>query len=385
VLGKYPMLRKSWKTVAILGLAILLLLALSIYLQLELPAPTGPDPVGQTVFRWVDASRPEVMTNDPNDLREVVAMIWYPAELGTGSKSPYFPELASVSKALAERGEIEAWQVCGLPYVRSRNLWDAKPARSDAPYPILIFSPGNATNIEFYSSLAREIASHGYVVVGLNHPYDVAAVELSNHKIAGYDKAQDSMERSAHAAFIAERINVRTQDMLFVLNRLESLNSNGPFVGLLDLKSVAVGGHSLGGITASEACKADVRVRACLNLDGIQRGGPFSTEESAIPPDQPFLFLTKEPQLPPKLIEQFESMKQSYWVVIHEASHDSFTDGPLLQPSLLPIPNHADQMISLIRKYTLAFLDQTLKGQQSDLLSKSIQLEEVTVKVYPSS
>ena len=78
-------------------------------------------------------------------------------------------------------------------------------------------------------------------------------------------------------------------------------------------------------------------------------------------------------------------MAESYWVVIHGASHDSFTDGPLLQPGLLPISNRADQIMSLIQKYTLAFLDQTLKEENNGLLSKSVQLQDVTVEVYPSN
>jgi hypothetical protein len=119
-------------------------------------------------------------------------------------------------------------------------------------------------------------------------------------------------------------------------------------------------------------------------LDGIQRGGPFSTEASAIPPKQPFLFLTKEAQLPPKWIEKFESTKEGYWVIIEGASHESITDGPILLPSLLPFPNRADRIMSLIEEYTLAFLDQTLKNQHSALLSKSEKMENVTMHVYPS-
>ena len=387
MIGKQAMRAKILKIVFFLGLALVVLVTLSVAFQLELPAPTGSDAVGQTALRWVDTSRPEALTANPDDFREVIALIWYPAERGTGKKSPYFPGLSTVAKALAESGEVESWKAFGLRFVRSQNLLNADPAKNETPFPILIFSPGNGTNMEFYNSQASEIASHGYIVVGLNHPYDVAAVELSDHKIAEFHKEQESLDMSAHAAFIAERIKVRTEDVLFVLNQLESLRSsaNSPLAGLLDLNSVAVAGHSLGGLTASEACKADARFRACLNLDGIQRGGPFSTEETAIPPDQPFLFLTKESQLHPKLIEKFESMAESYWVVIHGASHDSFTDGPLLQPGLLPISNRADQIMSLIQKYTLAFLDQTLKEENNGLLSKSVQLQDVTVEVYPSN
>jgi hypothetical protein len=377
---------KTLKITALIGPALIFLLALSVTLQLELPATTGPYAVSQTVFRWVDSSRPEVLTNTPNDLREVIALIWYPAERGTGANNPYFPGLSTVSKALVESGEVEAWNVFGLLFIRSHNLLNADLAKSDVPYPILILSPGNGTNIEFYGSLASEIASHGYIVVGLNHPYDVAAVELSDHNVAQFYKDQWSLEISAHQVFITERIKVRTLDVLFVLNQLEALNSSigSPFTGMLDLESVAAAGHSLGGITASEVCKADIRFRACLNFDGLQKGGPFSMEESAIPPDQPFMFITKESQLHPKLIEKFETMAEGYWVVIRGASHESFTDGPLLRPHLLPGLNQSDQSMSLIQKYTLAFLDQTLKAQNNNLLFESVHLDDVSVEVYPS-
>lgn len=374
------------KIVLSVGSLILILLTLSISLQLELPAPGGSYAVGRTVFRWTDTSRPEVLTEHPNDFREAVALIWYPAELETGTKTGYFHGLSTVSKALVQSGEVGWWETFGLRFVRSDIPMDAKPIQDKNPFPIVLLSPGNGTNIEFYASLASEIASHGYFVVGINHPHDVAAVELSNGEVASYAASQWLLDANAHQAYTAERIKVRTADVLFVLNQLEIMNSdvNNPFAGILDLDSVAIAGHSLGGITASDSCKADSRFQACVNFDGLLNGGPFSTDASAIPPKQPFLFITKESHLHPKFIESFESTSASYWVVIHGASHDSFTDGPSLQPTLLPIPNQADQFMSLTEKYVLAFLDQTLKGQSVSFLSKEFDHEEVFVMVFPS-
>ena len=374
-----------WKFILFIGEFLLFFFALSIYAQLKLPTPAGPYTVGRTIFGWVDTSRPEILTESLNDFREVVAMVWYPAESGTGVKTGYVPKLSSVSNALVESGEVGWWEVFGLRFIHSESRFDASPVKAENPFPVVILSPGNGTNIEFYTSLASEIASHGYIVVGINHPYDVAAAKLSDGRIAPYDKDQWSLNSSAHQAYIMERIKVRTADLLFALDQLEEMNSKSSFAGLVDLDSVAAAGHSLGGITASEACKADARFKACLNFDGLQRGGPFSMEETAIPPQQPFLFLTKESQLHPKLIERFESMPESYWVVIHGASHQSFTDGPLLQPSLIPEPNQADQLMNLIQKYTLAFLDQSLKEQHNSLLSSTASDEKVSVRVFPSN
>lgn len=376
---------KFWKISIFMGLLSLFVFILLTYSQLELPSPSGSYTVGRMIFRWVDASRPEVLTEDPNDTREVVTMIWYPAQTGTGVKADYFPALSSVSDALMKSREVEWWQVLGLRFIRSESPLNASPIKDQNPFPVVILSPGNGTNIEFYSSLASEIASHGYIVVGINHPYDVSAVELSNGDIAAYDKDQWMLEAEAHQAYIKDRIKVRTADLLFALEQLEALNTSGRFAGTMDLDSVAVAGHSLGGIGASEACKADIRFKACLNYDGLQKGGPFSMEDTAIPPKQPFMFITKESQLHLRVLERFESMPESYWVVVHGASHQSFTDGPLLQPSLLPGSNQADHLMDLVQGYSLAFLDHTLKGQLSKILSKTVDREDVSVKVFPSN
>ncbi|HUE99208.1 MAG TPA: hypothetical protein VMN99_08125 [Anaerolineales bacterium] len=375
---------RPWKTVLFIGLFLLLVLTLSIYSQLELPAPGGSYAVGRTAFHWVDTARPEVLTEDPSDFREVAAMVWYPAEAGSGVKAGYFPNLPSVSDALMQSGEVKWWEVFGLRFIRSESPFDADPVKAEHPFPVVIFSPGNGTNIEFYASLASEIASHGYIVLGLNHPYDVPAVQLSNGEVAPYDKSQWAVSAEEHQAYIMERIKVRVADVSYALEQLDKMNSTGLLAGIMDLDSVAAAGHSLGGITASEACKADARFKACLNFDGLQKGGPFSMEVSATPPEQPFLFLTKESQLHPRLLERFESMPESYWVVVHGASHQSFTDGPLLQPSLLPGANRADQFMELIQHYTLAFLDHVLRGQSSNSLAQPADGNDVSVKVFPT-
>jgi dienelactone hydrolase len=377
--------KRLWKFALPIGLLLLVALTISIFLQLELPAPTGPYAVGQTIFRWVDSLRPEVLTDNPNDSREVIAVVWYPAKPGTGRRGGYFPGLSKVSQALKESGEMEAWEASGLQFIRSDSYRDAEPVKDKDSFPVVLLSPGNGTNVELYSGLAGELASHGYVVVGINHPYDVAAVELSNGSVAPYNKAQWSLSMSEHQAYTAERIKVRVADVLFALDQLEIMNADpkSPFAGLLDLNRVGVAGHSLGGITASEACRADARFKACLNFDGLQNGGPFSTEAAATPPKQPFLFLTKESQLHSRLIEKFESTSESYWVVIHGAAHESFTDGPQLQPSLLPGPNRADHVIRLIEKYALAFLEHALRGKPANLLTDNVDGQEVSVNVFP--
>src|SRR5690349_14541255 len=75
-----------WLAVGTLGLGTLTALVVVGGLELltarvpSLPAPQGPYQVGSEVFRWTDARRPETLTADPDDRRQVVAQAWYPAD-----------------------------------------------------------------------------------------------------------------------------------------------------------------------------------------------------------------------------------------------------------------------------------------------------------------
>ena len=44
-----------------------------------LPAPTGRHGVGRVSFDWVDQGRAEVYSSNPQDRRELVVWVWYPA------------------------------------------------------------------------------------------------------------------------------------------------------------------------------------------------------------------------------------------------------------------------------------------------------------------
>jgi dienelactone hydrolase len=352
-----------WLGLAVAG--VLVLEGASLYLQLALPAPTGPHAVGRTTWRWVDNSRAEPLTPAPGDHHEVIAEVWYPAEAGRSPRAGYLADLGRVADAIVASGELSPLEVWALRYVRFEAWQDAPLAPDAAAYPVLILSPGNATNVEFYAALAGELASQGYVVVGLNHAYEVAAVALAGGKVAQYAAEFWPQDRAARQAYVSQRIAERTADVRLALDQLEALNARGAdrWAGRLDLSRVGVWGHSLGGITAAQACLADARVGACLNLDGLQAGGPFSAEPNPSLPAQPFLFITKETVLPPATEALLSSSPATAaWVTVPGAAHDSFTDGPLLTPGLLPLPTTADAITAATRRHILAFFDQALQG-----------------------
>jgi hypothetical protein len=354
-----------------------LLLALS---ACATPAPTGTYAVGRTNTILVDVSRPEVVTPDPADRREVPLVIWYPAEPGSGSSTGYFPGIGQLSKTLSASGDVSKLEVWGLRFVGSRERLNARLSDARPSYPVVLLSPGNGTNVEFFDSIAGNLASHGFVVVGFNPPYDAASVLLSSGRPAVHPS-------DLPFEWGAGRVAVRTADMLFALEQFKARPFPGAGSGQfpferLDLSRVGVMGHSLGGVAAAQACYTSAQVRSCLNVDGIQRGGPFGTTPVEQPPAQPFMFLTKEQNLPEQTIAKLAATgSESFLVVMPPGTrHDNFADGGALLPG--PGRSRAIKLMSSIRAYTLAFFEETLNGRPSPLLAGSSTSEGVRVRAF---
>src|SRR5215813_6369604 len=264
-------------------------------LKRELPALTGKLAVGRTSFYWVDKSRPEPMADDPNDRRELIVTIWYPAESAPGEPAPYIDNLDK----LADAPNQPLFNLAR--YVRSHAIAGARISSAEPRYPALIFSPGNQTNVATYAAQIEDLASHGYIVIGIDHPYESLGALYPDGRIARYSEErrpkqgapnfQEEFER-----FYRRRVDWRAADATFVLNQLEKLGAGktpGQFSGRLDLARVGALGHSMGGVAAAQTCQSDRRFKACLNLDGKAKSLSFFPDAGGKGPEQPFMTFEK--------------------------------------------------------------------------------------------
>jgi alpha-beta hydrolase superfamily lysophospholipase len=366
-------------TVAITALVASTLVSTAAYLRL--PAPTGPHAVGRLSTRLADPDRAE--PRDPGGgARQVGIVAWYPSVAGTGRPAGYLPGLDRLRDGLVASGQLTAPVVAALGAVSTSVGEGADPLPSDGGFPVVLLSPGNATNVATYAILAEELASRGYVVIGVDHPYQVAAVDLGEAGVAVYegDLPRDGLEGA-----VARRIAERRADLDLVLDRLagDALGS-GPLVGALDLSRVAVVGHSNGGIAAAELCAVDGRVDACVNIDGQAAGGPFASVPSFVPPGRPFLFLTKERDLHVRLRETFEAGgRGTYRVVLPVAAHADFADGARFDPRLTPMARSADAVQRLERDAVADFLDHELRGLPGATFGSLDAPTDVYIEAYP--
>ncbi|KJY32905.1 collagen alpha-5(VI) chain [Streptomyces katrae] len=341
------------------------------------PEPTGDFAVGTRVVQWTDPLRPESFTADPDDRRTVVVQLWYPAPKSPAGvpRAQYLgrtrEEARAVAGALADGFGLPGFLVDGLPRARSRAVFDAPVAGGKERFPVVLFSPGSGGVRSQNTAWAEELASHGYLVAALDHPYDSTVVVLSDGRAIRTATAS-SGDRDRDAELAVGWTAVRAADLGFVLSRLERLDRGetaDPLAGRVDTGRAAVAGHSLGGAAALQAARQDRRFGAVVDLDGYPHGPTTPALR------QPALALTQEftagtdPRYLPRLTEALDhNTAKSYRLTVPGAAHLTFMDGPLYLPPVSSLVGTLGRTEGprLVAAATLAFLDATLRGRPGD-------------------
>jgi pimeloyl-ACP methyl ester carboxylesterase len=229
------------------------------------PPPTGRLPVGRTVRQWTDPLRADPYAADPSERRSLVAWMWYPRARSPDAVAPYLPA---------------AWQPAGQPLgiradgLSAHSVDGAAIDDENAPYPVVLLSPSGFPPL-LLSGTAEELASHGFVVVGVNHTYETAVTVFPDGRTVAMNPAAIAgalgPQSGAYQAVFERRADVcryKAVDLAFVADRLAELGSDDPLAGRLDLGRLTAMGHSFGGAAALQWCRDDPRCTAAVNLDG---------------------------------------------------------------------------------------------------------------------
>ena len=234
----------------------------------SLPSPTGKQKVGRMSIQLTDEKRLEAYSMEKKDKRELVVWIWYPVIPMSDSKPAiYIPDKWS-------EADFVYGMKLGTTNFGCHSFENAPVDSSDSTYPIIIFSQAGFSVLS-YSAIIEEIASHGYIVVGINHTYDAPVTVLSDGRVIrvspqymeGVNSRSGSIEESF--GFRAAVADYKTTDIKFVVDQLETINKGSTeLTDRLDLTRLGVFGHSLGGNAALEFCRKDDRCKVAANLDG---------------------------------------------------------------------------------------------------------------------
>jgi predicted dienelactone hydrolase len=257
---------------------------------------------------------------------------------------------------------------------------------------------GGALTTDF-TTLAEDLASHGYIVVGFDAPYRTFVVVLPDRRVVirppTNDPEDEDMEAGQANRLINRLLPMWTSDTKFVVSQLERLNAadpSGKFTGRLDMQRLGMFGHSFGGAQALQFCHDDPRCKAGIDIDGAPYG---SVVQEGL--KQPFMFILSDHsrELSDPASRQIGADIQSIYgrlpngrllITIRGANHFSFSDEMLLKShyfiGLLRMFGFGGldgrRGLTITSEYVHTFFDIYLKAAPSTLLtSVSAQYPEV--------
>ena len=152
-------------------------------------------------------------------------------------------------------------------------------------YPLIVFSHGAGGVLESNASTCMNLASNGYVVAAIAHPYQAAFVKDVNGKITTVDPefmsgvmTDNGSDDPAHEVKVYEMqkewLTVRTGDINFVLDtilRRAEEQDEAPF-DRIDPEKIGLFGHSLGGAAVVAVGRQREDISAVIDLEGTMLG-----------------------------------------------------------------------------------------------------------------
>jgi len=379
----------------------------------ELPAPTGKSAVGTT--RWVvtDTSREEIFA--PGKKRDIEVVAWYPAAAPSSQPAPYIrdgmEEVLSFAR-LARLGDA----FDGLAGVTTHATLDAVPASSPGRFPVILFQHGYTGLPSSHTALMEDLASHGWAVLNVIHPYEATGAMLADGTVVTFTDEKNAMrsgimdvlnewgpegatmEKIVAATDDAEKEKLMrgylaalkntdqvvarwTLDAKYALDHLPASGAAGRIASKIDLTRLGVAGHSMGGVAGAEFCVEDRRCKAALNLDGIPQYGRMI----GTPMPAPFLMVYsgRTGRAGASDIIYKRSASKYYRVDVKDALHLDFTDmnfwgGPLRQRGAYGKIDPA-RAAEITRMVVREFFGQEILKQPSAFLSGKQPMTDVTV------
>lgn len=391
--------------IVLIGSGIFLSLALPIF---DLPQPSGDYNVG-THDVLIELDREEVITKSKTDKRQIMVKVWYPSN-----------EVGSVQDQYIDKGGRHGFaKKYSLPFstfnyldkIETNVYKDVKLAEDS--FPVLIFSHGYNSKANNYYTLISEIVSQGYIVFAVNHTYestgttflDGSEVYFNNEyaeKIQqdtwqemkpvinafkeglSFQQRHPIVRKALKEYFVREMVERWSQDLKSVIDELEEYNNNGFFKNSLDLSKIGVFGHSRGGGAAGETLLTDDRIKAGVNIDGVQWGKIVDTSF-----DNPFLFISADWPEDKEDLNSHAYISKSktifYDARISETNHSNFMDIPLMVGfNFISEAGEIEPKLALeiTNNLIVSFFDKHLKGKATSIEPLTSSYQNLKLEVF---
>ena len=377
-----------------------------------LPAPTGPHQVGSRWLTVVDSTRVEDFVADSAVKRALLLRIWYPSDTTATSVAPLMPAIQAQS--LAKAMNLPAFAFSHLSRTPTHTWPDVPLSGKEATWPVILFSHGFGVGYESQNTVQmEELASHGYVVVSIDHPYEAGVVAYPNGHVvrmapAPFNDPANAQKLLPYIAILDSASDTTTlnratremrtimqmdrsmdrwmKDTRFVADLLAQWSAEAPlpgFAGRLRTDRLGIIGMSFGGATAASFCAVDARCAVGINLDGLTFGAAVDT---AVP--RPFLFATSGTNR--RMYDtEFQRASGPAWLInVAGANHLDWTDFGYVSPLFVKlgvlggIP--ASRMREIMNAAVLGMMDAHLTDRAPFRDEALTRFPEVTLRSHPA-
>jgi len=348
---------------------------------------SGPYQVGTIIFPLKDESRTEIYAAEPDQPREIMVQVWYPAApMEENRRAIWMEDAAAAGPAIAEYIRLPSFSLSHLKYLKANAFLDAPVIPGGEQFPVLLLAHGWSGFKELHIYQVEELASHGYVVAAINFTYAaMMTVFPDGRQIPRNDDIlPEGVSEEEYDLASNRLVRQWAEDIGFLLDELDVMNQSGVNWALserLDLSRVGVFGHSTGGGATVEFCAMDSRCKAALMMDLWAE--PVSASVISAGLSQPYLLMHSASWVnvddPSRNFQRIGELVQAssgegIEFVIEGTQHWDFTSLPMLSPlaSSLglkgPIPGIRG--LEIIDAYTLAFFNHELLGLEEELLEQ---------------
>lgn len=373
-----------------------------------LPKPTGVFQIGRTHLNFIDENRVDPSPLAEGKKRDVPIIIWYPIDdSGTSSPLKFMKrrDLDSAKKFMVY--QVIPDEVCD---VLTNSYEDVLMTDKIRKLPVLIYNHGLTATMELNTTLMEHVASHGYIVVSVGHPYDGVASYPDRRSIpidvkkyeAWFERSMSEEQDKKSEEFLAQinredisveemkklteksllddelndQIEVWIDDVLFIKDILERINEGkieSQFKGKMDLlKGIGVFGDSYGGAAAVLSCCLDDHLKYAVNIDGMLHG-----LKEQFNYNQPSMFIYSEENTGMNKYFYTINKDDTYSVNIKDSKHFDFSDiAYLLKNWMKELPEgfgkiDGNLMVRIRNDYVLSFFDKYIKDKDALLLKRN--------------
>ena len=315
------------------------------------PKPTGEYAVGMFTYTVYDALD-EAMYCAPGTKRSIPAKVYYPVskESVEGMEKARYMSKELVGAIKKNYHFTPTYEQAEKEGTNRSECYENAPFIEGERFPLILFNHGYGSFCEAHTFLFCELASHGYVVVSIGHPYEAMLTELDDGRT--YKKAKGISSKCYHPvipsvlalkkimkakgsneelweqfdavqkkynAFLMERIPYWKEDTKAALCYLKENFADR----LIDWeKKIGVTGHSMGGATAFALCEDEPERFICgINIDG----GLFGNHDGKTI-TVPFLQMNCEPNKTSVTRAFISNKNVAYHAVFRDMQHIGFSD-----------------------------------------------------------